>query len=103
MTTNEFNKIKNFLDNEYKEYKEISDFSSGFRDCKDIIINYPNVQKIEEKTFTLKEFNDEKGNLDIIDPYYTSNETYDRVIKTIDYYVEHAIYKIIQMNESILL
>lgn len=70
---------------------------------KDIIMNYPNIQKIDEKTYTLKEFNDEKGNLDIIDPYYTSIDTYNRVLKTIDYYVERAINKIVQINNSVLL
>ncbi|MFX1418989.1 MAG: hypothetical protein ACFE9N_08735 [Promethearchaeota archaeon] len=62
--------------------------------------NYSNIRDINEKTFTLKEFNGEKNNIDIIDPYYTSNETYRKVLKIIDEYVEKAINKIKRLNES---
>ena len=66
----------------------------------DIIRNFNNVKDIENKTFTLKEFNGETHNIDIIDPYYTSNEVYRKVLKIIDENVEKAVKKIIETNES---
>ncbi|MFX0020760.1 MAG: hypothetical protein ACFE9S_00420 [Candidatus Hermodarchaeota archaeon] len=67
---------------------------------KDIITNFADLNEIENKTFTLKEFNGESRNFDIIDPYYTSNETYREVLRIIDKQVESAIKKIINMNKS---
>ena len=66
----------------------------------DIIRNYNNVKNIEKKTFTLKEFNGETLHVDIIDPYYTSDDTYRKVLRIIDENVEKAVRKIIQINES---
>ncbi|MHA2037338.1 MAG: arsenate reductase/protein-tyrosine-phosphatase family protein [Promethearchaeota archaeon] len=66
----------------------------------DIITNYNSIEDIEKKVFTLKEFNGEIEDLDIIDPYYTSSETYKQVLKTIDQNVEKAIKKIITSNDS---
>ena len=66
----------------------------------DIIRNFNMVKEIESKTFTLKEFNGETHNLDIIDPYYTSNETYRKVLKIIDENVEKAVIKIRNINKS---
>jgi protein-tyrosine phosphatase len=66
---------------------------------QDIINNYSSIEDIDKKTFTLKEFNDEKRNIDIIDPYYTSSERYNKVLKTIDNHIERALKKIVQMNE----
>ena len=62
---------------------------------KDIISEYGNIPNIEKKTYTLKEFNGESQDLDIIDPYYTSTEKYKEVLKTIDEHVRKAIQKII--------
>jgi protein-tyrosine phosphatase len=66
----------------------------------DIINNYRFIEIIDKKTFTLKEFNDESENIDIIDPYYASSETYNQVLKIIDQNVEKAIKKIIHNNNS---
>lgn len=66
----------------------------------DIIENYGNVKNIDKKTFTLKEFNGEIHDLDIIDPYYASNETYRKVLRIIDEQVEKAIKKIVQINRN---
>ncbi|MFX0104437.1 MAG: hypothetical protein ACFE75_02975 [Candidatus Hodarchaeota archaeon] len=66
----------------------------------EIIRNYNVVKNIDKKTFALKEFNGETQNLDIIDPYYTSNETFRKVLLLIDEQVEKAIKKIIQINEQ---
>ncbi|MFX0005634.1 MAG: low molecular weight protein arginine phosphatase [Promethearchaeota archaeon] len=63
--------------------------------------NFRNVKNIQKKTFTLKEFNGESQNIDIVDPYYTSDETYREVLKIIDAQVEKAIKKIISMNKSL--
>jgi protein-tyrosine-phosphatase len=63
--------------------------------------NFRNVKNIQKKTFTLKEFNRESQEIDIIDPYYTSNEKYREVLRIIDSQVEKAIKKIISMNKAI--
>ncbi len=65
----------------------------------DIIQNYNIIKDIDKKTFTLKEFNEETYNIDIIDPYYTSSKTYEKVLKIIDQNVEMAIKKIIKLNK----
>lgn len=62
---------------------------------KDIISEFGNIPNIEKKTYTLKEFNGESQDHDIIDPYYTSTEKYREVLKTIDSHVKKAIQKII--------
>ena len=62
--------------------------------------NFTSIKEITKKTYTLKEFNGETHNIDIIDPYYTSNETYRKVLKIIDENVEKAVRKIIKTNES---
>jgi len=67
---------------------------------KDIKNTYVNLENIKNKTFTLKEFNGESQKIDIIDPYYTTNETYRKVLHTIDNQVERAIKKIIGINNS---
>jgi protein-tyrosine-phosphatase len=67
----------------------------------DIINNYRSLEDIDKKTFTLKEFNEESEDIDIIDPYYASSETYKQVLKIIDQSVEKAINKIIDINNSL--
>jgi len=66
----------------------------------DIKSNFNDIIDIEKKTFTLMEFNGETHNVDIIDPYYTSDDTYIKVLRIIDENVEKAIRKIIKINES---
>lgn len=66
----------------------------------DIIKNFGNIEKVKDKTLTLKEFNGEFQSIDIIDPYYTSNATYRKVLNIIDSQVEKAIKKIISINKS---
>ncbi len=68
---------------------------------KDIKNTFTNIQEIEKKVFTLKEFNGETHDIDIIDPYYASNETYREVLKIIDDQVEKAVKKIIKINNSL--
>ncbi len=65
----------------------------------DIKNTFNNIREIKRKTFTLKEFNGESYDIDIIDPYYTSNETYRKVLKIIDDQVEKAVRKIVKINE----
>lgn len=67
----------------------------------DIKRDFNNIRDIEKKTFTLREFNGDAQNIDIIDPYYTSDETYRKIMKIIDNQVKQAIKKIIQINDSI--
>ncbi|MHA1986798.1 MAG: arsenate reductase/protein-tyrosine-phosphatase family protein [Promethearchaeota archaeon] len=66
----------------------------------DIIDKYGSIEDINKKIFTLKSFNGETEDIDIIDPYYASSETYKRVLKIIDQNVEKAIKKIIDINNS---
>lgn len=66
----------------------------------EIIQNYSNIKDIPKKTFTLREFNEETDEIDIIDPYYTTNRTYEKVLVIIDENVERAIKKIIRLNKS---
>lgn len=66
----------------------------------EILSNYNNIEELEKKVHTLREFNGESKDLDIIDPYYTSNETYNNVMKLIHINIKEAVQKIIQINES---
>jgi len=66
----------------------------------DIVNNYSNIANIKEKTYTLKEYNGETQDLDIIDPYYTSVETYKKVLRIIDNNVKYALEKIQRLNDS---
>jgi len=66
----------------------------------DIIRNFNNIKDIDKKTFTLKEFNGETQNIDIIDPYYTSANNYKKVLRIINEHVEKAVRKIIEINDS---
>ena len=68
---------------------------------EDIVRNFNNLENINKKTFTLKEFAGETRNLDISDPYYTSSNNYRRILKIIDENVEKSIKKIIEINNSI--
>ena len=65
---------------------------------ENIINDFSNIQDVENKTFTLKEFNGRKG--DVIDPYYTNRATYMEVMKDIDNLIEKMIQKIKQINEK---
>ena len=61
--------------------------------------NYPGVVAIDKKAFTLREFNGEKEELDIIDPYYESTNTYKKILRLIEDNIEKMINKIIQINQ----
>jgi len=60
--------------------------------------NFYDIEEIDSKTFTLKEFNGGKG--DIIDPYYTNKETYMRVMKEQDKNIERLVKKVIEINKK---
>ncbi|MFW9878662.1 MAG: hypothetical protein ACFFG0_36745 [Candidatus Thorarchaeota archaeon] len=68
---------------------------------EEIKSNFNTLQGIGNKTYTLKEFTGENNDLDIIDPYYTSADTYKKVLKIIEKYVKKAVLKIGQINNSI--
>jgi len=61
--------------------------------------NFSGIVGIDKKTFTLKEFNGEIEDLDIVDPYYESNDTYKKVLRIIDDNIEKMINKIIKINQ----
>jgi protein-tyrosine phosphatase len=64
----------------------------------DIIQNFDNIEGIQNKVYTLKQFNGEIYNLDIIDPYYTSKESYKKILKILDDQIEKAVKKIAKLN-----
>jgi protein-tyrosine phosphatase len=66
----------------------------------DIVRNYDSIKDIEKKTYTLKQFNGEKINIDIIDPYYTTIENYRKVLRVIDENMEKAVIKIMKINNT---
>jgi len=67
--------------------------------AQEIRDTYQGIVDINKKTFTLREFNGETEELDIIDPYYTSTNTYKKVLRIIDENIEKMINKIIQTNQ----
>jgi len=56
------------------------------------------IQDIEKKTLTLKEFNGGVG--DIIDPYYENRATYLKVMNELDKQIEKMVLKIIELNKD---
>ena len=68
---------------------------------RDILHTYGNITNIEKKIYTLKEFNGETQDLDIIDPYYTTSDMYREVLKMIDDNVMKAVGKIQKLNSHL--
>lgn len=66
----------------------------------EILTDYSDIDNIKEKIMTLKEFNGERTNMDIIDPYYTRTAIYKKVLKIIDENIEKMIEKIIVINQN---
>ena len=64
-----------------------------------ILSNFYDIEGIEEKVFTLKEFNGERENLDIIDPYYTNSKIFREILKIIDENVEELIKRVVEINQ----
>ncbi|MFX1322133.1 MAG: hypothetical protein ACFFAQ_10865 [Promethearchaeota archaeon] len=62
--------------------------------------NFNNIKDIDNKTFTLREFNGEITDLDILDPYYTNKETYYKVLIQIDENIEELVKKVIIINQK---
>ena len=60
--------------------------------------SFSNIKDINKKTYTLKDFNGGKG--DIIDPYYTNNATYKKVLNEIDENIEKMVKRIIEQNKE---
>ena len=71
------------------------------RHAIEVVNTFNDLENLEEKTFTLLEFNGDTINTDIIDPYYTSGDTYKKVLKIIDQNVEKALYNIIETNKNL--
>jgi protein-tyrosine phosphatase len=65
---------------------------------QDVLNNYSNIPEIQNKIFTLKEFNGKIDDIDIIDPYYTSKHTYQKVLKIIDENIEEALKNIAKID-----
>ena len=60
----------------------------------DILSNFREVRNIQQKVFTLKEFNGATNDLDIIDPYYASKKVYQKILAIIDENIKEALKKI---------
>ncbi|MHA1724889.1 MAG: arsenate reductase/protein-tyrosine-phosphatase family protein [Promethearchaeota archaeon] len=65
-----------------------------------ILKNYSDIVDIEKKVFTLKEFNGENKDLDIIDPYYADSKTYEEILTIIEKQVREMIQNIIKNNKN---
>ena len=89
--------IPKTIDNSLLEKQDLI-LTMESKHSRDIIQNFDSIRNIKKKTLTLKEFNDEIHDVDIIDPYYTSNDTYRKVLRIIDENVEKAIKKIMENN-----
>lgn len=61
-----------------------------------IINNFGEIRNIEKKTYTLKEFTEDSGSLDIEDPYYTSRSRYKEILRIIDENIKQLLQKIKQ-------
>ena len=106
--SHEYLKLKNIPHNDFspqiinaslcKQFDLILTMEKNHRD--EIINTYNSIDNIRTKTYTLKEFNNFKGDLDIIDPYYSSHDKYEEILKTIDHNIEKAILKIKQTNST---
>jgi protein-tyrosine phosphatase len=66
--------------------------------AQEIIQKFRDIKNIAKKTFTLKQFNGETDNIDILDPYYTTIEIYRKVLRIIDKNIEKAVKRIIKSN-----
>jgi len=66
----------------------------------EIIHSYPLIKNVAKKTFTLKEYNGAKEDLDIIDPYYTNRNNYRKIMELIDNQVENLILNIMKINQN---
>ena len=64
----------------------------------EIKANFNDIQDIENMTHTLKAFNGGVG--DIIDPYYTNQATYIKVMNELDKQIEKMVLKIIELNKG---
>lgn len=63
-----------------------------------IFRHFGEIDNIKNKVFTLKEYTGGSG--DIIDPYYTNNATYKKVMTQIDTLIEKMIKKIVALNKN---
>jgi protein-tyrosine-phosphatase len=60
---------------------------------------FKNLPELTKKLSLLLEFTEEKGNLDIFDPFGLEEEEYNKILHKIEIAVEKAIEKIIKINE----
>ncbi|MBY8982270.1 MAG: hypothetical protein KGD57_04925 [Candidatus Lokiarchaeota archaeon] len=65
-----------------------------------ILYNYELDDSIKSEIFTLKEFNGDKEDFDIIDPYNGSSSFYKKILEIIKNNIEKMIQKIININNS---
>jgi len=61
---------------------------------------FKNLKDLDQKTFLLLEFADEKGDLEIPDPIDFTFDEYNKLLKIIEYSVIKSIKKIIEINKS---
>lgn len=62
---------------------------------------FKNIQNLDDKVFLLFDFIGEKENIEIPDPIDFEPEEYQKVMEKIDYGVEKALKKIIEINKKV--
>lgn len=65
----------------------------------EIIKNFFNINDIDKKVMTLKEFTGDSSNPDILDPYYTNSDTYSNILKIIESNIKKLIQKILENSK----
>lgn len=70
------------------------------KQVKEILEDYNYIKNLKEKVFTLKGFAGETKDVDILDPYMTTTEYYNKTLEEIEKFVELSLKKIIELNKN---
>jgi len=65
-----------------------------------LIRRFKNLKDLNKKTFLLLEFVGENENIELIDPINLPEDEYNKILEKIEYGVEKALKKIIDINEK---
>ena len=85
-----------------RELIEISDLIIGMEKYQLLKVRktYKDLMEVQEKLFTLKQFNGaERKDWNIPDPYKTGRENYYRILKIIEENIEAMLNKIVKLNK----
>lgn len=70
------------------------------KQVKEILEDYNYIKNLKEKVFTLKSFAGETKDVNIPDPYMTTDEYYNKILEEIEKSVELSIKRIIELNKN---